>query len=371
MPEYGQRTLSILPDFTHFDLDLVKLLIYLFVLWWGDANGYNMQRMSACRSERDSVLATILYAIWQSSRPWMWAVVALVSIAMFPHLTAPYTDTNAYPLVVNALLGAGMKGLLVTAFLAAFMSTISTHLNWGASYMITDVYQRFIKKQASQHHYMIVAKFTVVVMMIAAACIVPLMKSVTAAWEFLAILTGGSGLICVARWFWWRINAYTEITALSLGLLIGFSNPFIPGSVVLFGYPWPEIPFEIKIAVFTAVILPISIIVTFLTPPVSKEKLVAFYRRIRPGGFWSIVGRENLSLPGKAFSAVTILDTIAGILLCYGISLGIGYSILLRFKKAGFCALLALIGGLWVYRWYKREVVQLKASRILSKAAKR
>lgn len=297
----------------------------------------------------------------------MWAVVALVSIAMFPHLTAPYTDTNAYPLVVNAVLGVGMKGLLITAFLAAFMSTIDTHLNWGASYMITDVYQRFIKKQATQHHYMIVTKLTVVAMMIVAACIVPFMKSVTAAWEFLAIIMVGSGLIHVARWFWWRINAYTEITALSLGLLIGFTNPFIPGSVVIFGYPWPEMPFPIKIAVLTGIILPISIIVTFLTKPVSKEKLDAFYRKIRPGGFWGILDKETLSLPGKAFSAVTIIDTIAGIMLCYGISICIGYSILLQFDKAAVCAFLALIGGLWVHRWYKREVKQLKALDILDK----
>jgi Na+/proline symporter len=363
---YGSKTLSIFPDFGKFDLDTVKLLIYLFVLWWVDASGYNMQRMSACRNERDSVLATIFYAIFQCCRPWIWVVVALVSIVLFPILTAPYTDTHAYPLVMNEFLGPGLKGLLVTAFLAAFMSTIDTHLNWGASYIMTDVYTRFINKNASPRRYMVVAKITVILMMAGGACIVPLLKSVTAAWEFLAILMVGGGIISVARWFWWRINAYTEISALALGLIVGLSNPFIPNSVVIFGYPWQQMPFEIKIALLTGIVVPISILVTFLTPPVSKEKLEAFYRKVRPGGFWSIVNKQTRNLPGKALNAGTFLDVIGGILLCYGISLGIGYSILLKFTKASICFALAILGVMIVRRWFKREVRVLKESKLFS-----
>jgi hypothetical protein len=164
------------------------------------------------------------------------------------------------------------------------------------------------------------------------------------------------GMINVARWFWWRINAYTDITALSLGLVFAFANSFIPDSVVLLRYPWPVIPFEIKIAFLTAIVVVISIIVTFLTPAVSKEKLEEFYRKVRPGGFWRILGSDIRELPGKALSASTIIDVIGGIMLCYGISLAIGYSILLKFNKAGICCLLAVIGGILVYRWYKKEV---------------
>jgi len=363
---YGPRTLSIFPDFKSFDLDLVKLLIYLFVLWWIDASGYNMQRMSACRNERDSVLATIFYAIFQCCRPWIWVVVALVSIVLFPVLAEPYNDTHAYPLVMNEYLGAGLKGLLVTAFLAAFMSTIDTHLNWGASYMMTDVYQRFIKKKASQRHYMLVTKIVVVLLMAAGFGLALYIAwrgfTVSAVWEFFALIMVGSGMISVARWFWWRINAYTEITALSLGLILGLSNPFIPESVNLFGFPWPEMPFEIKIAVLTGIVVPISLIVTFLTPAVSKEKLEAFYRKVRPGGFWGILSRDIRELPGCALSLSTLVDVAGGIMLCYGISLAIGYSILLKFDKAVICAVLALIGGLIVVRWFKKEVQVLARS---------
>ena len=363
---YGPRTLSIFPNFRSFDLDLVKLLVYLFVLWWIDASGYNMQRMSACRNERDSVLATIFYAIFQCCRPWIWVVVALVSIVLFPTLTEPYNDTHAYPLVMKEYLGYGLKGLLVTAFLAAFMSTIDTHLNWGASYIMTDVYERFIKKDATQQHYMIVTKLVVVFMMAAGVGIAVYIAwrglTVSAVWEFFAFIMVGSGMISVARWFWWRINAYTEITALSLGLVLGLTNPFIPESVVLFGYPWPEMPFEIKIAFLTGIVVPVSIIITFLTPAVSKEKLEEFYRKVRPGGFWGVLSSDIRELPGKALSLSTIIDVMGGIMLCYGISLAIGYSILLKFDKAGICCLSAVIGGFIVVRWYKKEVKVLARS---------
>jgi SSS family solute:Na+ symporter len=240
------------------------------------------------------------------------------------------------------------------------MSTIDTHLNWGASYIMTDVYQRFIKKRASQRHYMIVTKIVVVLLMAVGVCIALYIAwqelTVSAVWEFFAFLIVPPGMINVTRWFWWRINAYTEITALLLGSVLGIANFTILKNTVLFGHQWSGIPFEIKIALMTAIVVPISIIVTFLTPAVSKEKLEVFYRKVRPGGFWGILGSDIRELPGKALSGSTIIDVIGGLMLCYGISLAIGYSILLKFNKAGICGLLAVIGGFIVYRWYKKEV---------------
>lgn len=359
---YGEKTLSIFPDFKSFDLNLVKLLILLFVFWWSDANGYNMQRMSACKDEKHSVKATIFYAIFQCCRPWLWVVVALVSIVLFPELTK---HDEAYPMVMKTYLGAGLRGLLITAFLAAFMSTIDTHLNWGASYIMTDIYQRFINKNATQKHYMMVTKLTVVLMMITgvgiALFIYYVIKSVASVWEFMAFLMIPGAAISVIRWFWWRINAFSEITAIALGLLSGIINPLIPSSVVLFGYPWPDLPFEIKIAILTGIVIPSSIIVAYVTPKVSKAKLEKFYKIVRPGGFWGVLDKDIRNLPGKAISINTILDIAGGLMLCYGLSLMIGYSILLKFTKAGICLLIATIGGVIVYNWYKREVKTLKS----------
>jgi len=125
-------------------------------------------------------------------------------------------------------------------------------------------------------------------------------------------------------------------------------------------------PFEIKIALLTGIIVPISILVTFLTPPVSTEKLEAFYRKVRPGGFWGILSKETRNLPGKTLNASTFIDVIGGILLCYGLSLGIGYSILLKFTKASICFALAALGAIIVYRWFKKEVKVLQESKIFS-----
>ena len=359
-PGYGAKTLMIFPDLTTFDLDTAKLLIIILVFAWGDAGGYNMQRMSACRNERDAVKATIFYAIFQTIRPWMWVVVGLVSIVLFPDISEPYSDTHAYAFVMDKFLGPGLRGLLVVSFLAAFMSTIDTHLNWGASYLMIDVYQRFIKKDASHKHYMIATKIIVVLLMCAGAAVVPLLHSVTKAMEFMAMLMIGSGIISVLRWFWWRVNAYTEISAIALGLVIGFANLVIPDSVVLGGYAWSAVPFEIKIALFTAIVIPTTLIVTFLTPPVSKAKLEAFYRRVRPGGFWSVLDKEVRDLPGKAIGKSILVDILGAIMMCYGLSLAIGYAILLKFTHSVVCLSLAVVGAVIVAVWFKKEVKLLE-----------
>jgi len=365
-PGFGPKTLMIFPDLTTFNMDTAKLLIIILVFAWGDASGYNMQRMSACRNERDAVKATIFYAIFQTIRPWMWVVVGLVSIVLFPTIAAPYSDTHAYALVMDKYLGSGLRGLLVVSFLAAFMSTIDTHLNWGASYLMVDVYQRFIKKDASQRHYMIVTKIAVVLLMCAAAAVVPLLNSITKAMELMAMLMIGSGIIAVLRWFWWRINAYTEISAIILGLVMGVTNFLLPDSVVLWGMPWSAVPFEVKIALFTVVVLPITLIVTFLTPPVSTAKLEAFYRKVRPGGFWSVLSRDVRNLPGKAIGPTLIIDVIGAILMCYGLSLAIGYAILLKFVHAVVWLLLATLGVVIVAKWFRREVPRLEREGLLA-----
>lgn len=361
--ELKEKTLTIFPDFSSLNEDTIKFLVFILIIWWSDVDGYNVQRMSACRNERDSVLATLFYAIFQSCRPWMFAVVALVSLALFPTLSEPYTDSHAYPLVMNAYLGVGLKGLLVTAFLAAFMSTIDTHLNWGASYLVVDVYQRFIKKEGSNQHYVKVAKLMMVLLMLLGAAAVPLMTSISEAWELYAFVAVGSGIVRVLRWFWWRINAYTEIAVISLGLLVGITNLFLPDTVVVFGYSWGQMPFEIKFALLLSIVLPISLAIGFVTPKVSKEKLEAFYRRVRPGGCWSVLDKEVRDLPGRVLGIGIIVDVIGAILMCYGLSLAIGYAILLQFSKSAGCLVMAFIGVVIVYKWFKREVRLLESYR--------
>ena len=368
-PVYGSETLTLFPDLSTFNDNTARLLIFVLLFWWSDAGGYNMQRMSACRNERDAVLATLFYAVFQTIRPWMWVVVGLASMVMFPLLE---DHTNAYPMVMNTFLGSGMRGLLVTAFLAAFMSTIDTQLNWGASYLMTDIYQRFIKPNATQKHYMRVTKIVVVGLMLVGAALAPMLTSVKAAWEFLSVLMIGSGLFTVLRWFWWRINAYTELTALVLGLVVGFANllvnwiaqaqrPFIPLGLYHSAVSWSEMLFTFKFAILTAIVVPVSLIVTYLTPPTSKAKLTEFYRAVRPGGCWSILDEDVRALPGKVLSWSTAIDVLGGVMLCYGLSLAIGFSILLKFGPAAIWLGIACLGSVLVKRWYNREVEMMKA----------
>ena len=359
-PGYGPDRLNLLPDLSHFSMDLVALLVFVLLLWWNDSGGYHMQRMSSCKDEKHAVLAMMFFGVFQTSRAWLWVGVALVSIVLFPDLSrTQFGDTQAYPMVMNTYLQPGLKGVLVTAFLAAYMSTIDTHLNWGASYIMTDVYRRFLRPAAPEKHYMLVTKLVVVVMMIMAVCIVPLLKSVTMAWEILALLLTPNKILSFCRWFWWRINAFTEISALVCASIIAVCHMVLSGyfpDAELFGLPLGELRFSLKLCVSLGLTLPVALAVTLLTPPVPRDRLEAFYRKVRPGGLWGVLDPEVLELPGKAASLRTLADFVGGIALTFGISMCAGHLMLQQYTVATASAGVALLGAAWVYRWYQQEV---------------
>jgi SSS family solute:Na+ symporter len=315
-----------------------------------------MQRMSACRNEKDAIRATLFYSIFQSCRPWLWVVVGLVSIVAFPTLS---DHSKAYPMVINEYLGIGLKGLLITAFLAAFMSTIDTHLNWGASFLTIDLYKRFYRKDATEAHYVRASKLFMVLLMIAGAIIATQVESVSGVMEWLAYLMIPGGIASVLRWFWWRINAFTELTALVGGLLGGILFKLLDSDWIIWGQPWGSFAWEFKVALLVSVIFPLSILVTFMTQPVSKEKLITFYRQIRPGGAWGPIRKAVGKVSGSTLTLSSWLDVIGGVMLCYGLSLAIAYAILLNFPACGFCTAISFTGALLVWRWYKKEVVRL------------
>ncbi len=360
---YGPTWTDLLPDLTTPSLDLLALVIFVGVLWWTDSGGYTMQRLSSCKSERHSIGAAIFQSVFQTSRVWMWIAVALVSIVLFPDLSdTPFGDTQAYPMVMNAYLGPGFKGLLVTGFLAAYMSTIDTHLNWGASYIMTDVYRRFIRPEATEKHYMLVTRLVVVLLMGLASAVVPFMKSVTQVWEIWALTQAGLGIIQFSRWFWWRITAFTEIALMACSLLLtvgAYAAAAVFPDFGMFGYAWAEMRFELKLTLFIAVTIPVSLVVTYLTPEVPVAQLEAFYRKVRPGGFWSVLPEAVQALPGRVASARTVADFFMGLMLMFGISLGIGYSILGAPDKAAVAFGCAVVGGLWVHRWFTKDALEL------------
>jgi Na+/proline symporter len=319
-----------------------------------------MQRMSACRNEKDAVKAMLFFAVWQAVRPWMWAVVALVSIAMFPVMPSGMTDTQAYPLVMGHCLDIGMRGLLITAFAAAFMSTITTQLNWGASYLMQDFYCRFFRPRASDRETVLVSRLMTLVLAGCGIALTPLLGSLTGAWEFLALLMSGTGVVTVLRWFWWRVNAWTELAVLAAGLVCALGNQallhFVP-DLVLFGTPWADWRFELRLALFTSIALLFGAVAMYLTPPVTAEKLKRFHDKVRPGGWWGPIAKEAGDKGGmpSVLGVRSWLDILGGIALCMGVTIGIGYCVLLKPLGAFAGFGLAVLGGWQVAGWLRRE----------------
>ncbi len=352
--DIGQVTFDFFPPVS-FELNspFVSMLVFLFVMWWAnhyaDGGGYIIQRIASCKDEKNSVLATLFFAFANVLRGWPWILVALASLVFFPTLPQ---DKDAYPLVMGYCMGVGMKGLLVASFLAAFMSTIDTHLNWGASYLLNDLYRRFINKNASEAHYVRITKLMVIGLMAGGAITAFSIERISAAWELTAEMGAGIGAVLILRWFWWRINAVSEIVALVSSLLLGFffllGKYFWP-QVTILGFECATLPFHIK----TLIIVPVSsacwLTATFLTEPESQEVLNRFYRKVCPGGWWKNIDRSLINPDKQVFNVRFVINWFLGIALIFGTSLGLGYALFQCYIRSLLCLGMGVISGITIY----------------------
>ena len=328
---------------TFWESPFSKFLIFISVMWWShhgtDGGGYIIQRMSSAKNERHALLATLWYNLAHYAlRVWPWVIVAVVSIIMFPIIPDSYTELGTkagYPLVMNSLLGPGLKGLLIVSFLAAFMSTIDTHLNWGVSYLINDIYKRFYKPNESEKHYVFVGKIMTVILMVLAAFTALKMQSISKAWEFIFAMGAGIGLVLILRWFWWRVNAWSEITALATSIVITISLEIIAliqtltnqDHYTLFGSKPVLFGITLQIHHKLMIIVPAAIMswvtVTYFTKPEPIEKLEEFYKRVQPGGWWKPITANFEHTLQPVTKGIFVL-WIAGVLMIYGFTFGIG-----------------------------------------------
>jgi len=324
--------LALIPDLSDPDIWVPILLVPLAVQWWASyypgsepgGGGYIAQRMFSAKDEKNAVSATLFFNVAHYAlRPWPWILIALSSLIVFPELSdikAAFPNLPAdklghdvaYPAMLT-LLPSGLLGLVAASLIAAFMSTMSTQLNLGASYLVNDFYHRFIKPDASEKHLVNVGRLFTIISIILGGGLGLFLTSAGQAFTLLLMIGAGTGMIYILRWFWWRINAYTEIVAMVSSLCIAFYFNFIDQSFA----GWEKIVIG---AILTTVVW---VVATYFTPPDDEETLQNFVKKVNPGGpGWSKYSHGVSSEPWPVPNG--ILCMILGCSAVYGVLLGVG-----------------------------------------------
>jgi len=308
------------------------------------------QRIFSSRTERDGLLATLWFNVaMYAVRPWPWILVALASLVLYPELEDPATG---YVRTIVDLLPSPIKGLLLASFAAAYMSTISTQLNWGASYLVNDLYLRFMDPEASERRRVMVSRLATVLLFLLSAIVTMNLSSIEGAWRILLALGAGTGLVYILRWYWWRINAWSEISAMAASLVI--STILQAGWRLDAGNP-EQFAYLMLITVASTTVVWLT--VTYLTRPVPEETLLAFYHRVRPGGAgWRRVseaaGYGVAPIPGGALSWT---NWLAGVVAVYTTLFGVG-RILFGQTLDGLLFLAVAVGAFaWIARSLRHE----------------
>ena len=367
-----QSKLSILPDLTDPQIWVPTLLVPIAVQWWASyypgaepgGGGYIAQRMFSAKDEKNAVGATLLYNIAHYAlRPWPWILIALASLVVFPEISdiqKAFPDLPAdklghdvaYPAMLS-YLPSGLLGLVAASLIAAYMSTISTQLNLGASYLVNDFYQRFIAPEASDQRLVWVGRMFTVLTMVLGTALGLLLTDASQAFNLLLLLGAGTGLIYILRWFWWRINAYTEIVAMFSSLAIAIYLTFIHDSLEFL----PMVAWQKTItgAVLTTIVW---VLATYFTPQTRMDTLIAFCTKIKPGGpGWKYVhdqmqaqGIESASEAKSWKVPMEILAAAIGCFTVFSTLFGVGYWIYGRFTWAVALSAIAIIGAILLFR---------------------
>jgi SSS family solute:Na+ symporter len=315
--EFKPELLQFFPRYDEISWPLFTFIVYIMVLWWASApgKGYSVQRLLATKSERDAKLAFLWYAfLHYVMRPWPWIVVGILSLIYFPTVDDP---EHVFPLMIDHFLPTGLKGIMVAAMLAAFMSTIDTHLNWGASYLVNDVYQPYMVKNATQNHYVWIARFVMVFIMAGAIIATTLIPDILSAFKFIGVFFAGIGTVMIARWFWWRVNAQTELASLIATVLVG--------TLVLVFVPNLEIDgeavdrFGLRILITTFGVAAIWIPVALFSSTEPSSAAIAFHNKMQIGGIgWNKISPVHSELKVGLYEWVLVMSLLLCILLGTG-----------------------------------------------------
>jgi SSS family solute:Na+ symporter len=332
----GGSILDFVPSGDASWMPVTTFLVFIGVSWWASSypgaepggGSYIAQRIFASKSEKDAVFATLFFNVAHYAlRPWPWILVALAALVLYPHgvigANGKVDPELGYVQTLVDHLPVALRGLMMAGFLAAYMSTIGTQLNLGASYLTNDLWRRFIRPNDTERHYVVVSRWMTVVALILAAVVTQFMSSVGDAWKYLLTLTAGVGLVMILRWYWWRVNAWSEISALAASAIVG-SWCYVSGVVAGDDPNATAKRLLITVAVTTVVWL----VVTFVTKPESEATLTRFYERVRPSpGGWGPIARL---VPGRSEDnlGIALIDWVAGLGLVYGTLFSIGSLVL-------------------------------------------
>lgn len=378
-----------------FALSVGAFIAHVGLQWWSSwypgadpgGGGYIAQRMMSAKDEKNSVLATLWFTIAHYAvRPWPWIIVALAALVLLPRstveelknensqyysiaqdlhsksdlgrdeLTISNTDEFAvyydkyentvdpglmYPKLMLMYLPSGLLGMLIAVFLAAYMSTISSQLNWGTSYLINDFYRRFIVPEASDKHYIIVSRIGIVLVTIFALVITNyFLTTISGAWEFIINASAGMGAVLILRWYWWRVNAWSEISAMIAPLIIY--------PIAKYGYGL-ESPITLYPIVFGTTI--VWLVVTYITKPVDEKKLIEFYKRTYPGGIgWKKISDKVGAIKSEMQFGKAFLNWALGIILVYSFLFGLGSLLFGFYSNSIIYLILFVISGTVIYR---------------------
>lgn len=373
--------MDMLPDVNNTEMLVSLLIIPIALQWWSSwypgaepgGGGYIAQRMLAAKDENHAIGATFFFNfVHYALRPWPWILVALASLVIFPDIASlqdafPNIPANklghdlAYPAMLN-FLPSGILGIVLASLIAAYMSTISTHLNWGASYVVNDVYQRFIKKTATEKELVNVGRITTVLMMVISGILALSLTNVKQVFDIIIMFGAGTGLLFILRWFWWRINAWSEITAMFASGIISIVLNFTTLGDFLFASETGILPTWAQLPVVVLVTTILWVIATFVTQPDYKETLYAFYQKIQPGGpgWKTIVAKaasENIQLKNNTqpWSVPSgILAMLLGCILIYSCLFATGFWIYGKTTHAILLSFLAMLSGFLLIKIWKK-----------------
>ena len=368
--------LDFIPDFQQREVFITLFILPIAIQWWSvwypgaepGGGGYIAQRMLSAKDEKNAVWATLLFNFAHYAlRPWPWILIALASLIIFPDLQslqAAFPDIDpsivkddlAYPAMMT-FLPAGLIGLIVASLIAAFMSTISSHLNWGSSYVVYDFYQRFVKPEASEKELVSVGRWSTLILMIASALFALLLSNALEAFQILLQIGAGTGLLFIMRWFWYRINAYSEITAMTVSFVLALYFKLIHTKL-----GFDPIADDIQLVLGVAITTLSWVVVTLVTSPSDKKTLNEFYKITQPGGpGWNKVVAEaeadgvDLITEKRAWNVPTgILCMVVGSVGIYGALFSTGYFIYGEYKEGSILLVVTLLSFIILRKLMKK-----------------